>query len=426
MQCLAPVYCNLLYTTVLVLSSALNHVTDAVSINGIWPDENTIDWYGANKLCQQEGGDLVTIANDDVLQNITQTLHSNSTYWIGGLIKQGGWMWAKDSKYITQSPLGCFNITDDLLRLEVTYPHNQAQTCINWCKNKMKRDYAILQNDTCWCMYDIFNFMAVNESQCNVACPGDRRQPCGGSMAYTIYKATVHVRWANLGPPSVMKKLDCASILMWNTGELHWYADNCALFCHYLCRHDDSESCSRVNQPAPCTIKSKLEARWQQAAAKCEEDGGYLDEFGLNEGKAYVTSSDLHCTWTGLTRSNAIWSDGSHIVFDPVVDLEETRNESQLCLSLSVGGGGGKIAGRPCSGLARPLCYSGPKTSTEPYSSGEYYSTGSRIESDDGLYRQMALLPTATRLYKVYIYAAVGACIAVITILITIVVVRKR
>ena len=68
-----------------------------------------------------------------------------------------------------------------------TSPASNIQQCVEWCRGT-DSDYAALSDQECWCSNDLNNYdMSTLQSSCNIPCPGDEEQICGGTDVTSVY-----------------------------------------------------------------------------------------------------------------------------------------------------------------------------------------------------------------------------------------------
>ena len=75
---------------------------------------------------------------------------------------------------------GCGGWVNIPLSANYTSPGSNIQQCIEWCRGLMA-SYAAASGDDCFCSQslDVFD-MSMADSLCNLPCPGDDKQICGG------------------------------------------------------------------------------------------------------------------------------------------------------------------------------------------------------------------------------------------------------
>ncbi|KAK2703220.1 xylosyltransferase oxt-like isoform X2 [Artemia franciscana] len=84
--------------------------------------------------------------------------------------------------------IGCFmhNKTENILPYNSSFEDNSVTSCVNNC-TLAGRTYAGVQNQECYCGDDALLLTNRSETSCNVLCPGNNSQTCGGNEAIGIY-----------------------------------------------------------------------------------------------------------------------------------------------------------------------------------------------------------------------------------------------
>ncbi|KAE9567213.1 hypothetical protein CGMCC3_g16634 [Colletotrichum fructicola] len=91
------------------------------------------------------------------------------------------------------NPMGCF-IDDHTLATESTKAGGSSLTvdkCQAACWSEGFRYAGVKSGTECWCGSFVGGDWAANQTSCNVPCPGDAKQTCGGKALLLVFEAQV-------------------------------------------------------------------------------------------------------------------------------------------------------------------------------------------------------------------------------------------
>lgn len=107
-------------------------------------------------------------------------------------------------KLAPYGPIGCKEIDDDSMVFNVAdpgppikfeEPGMTIEKCYDVCNPEATIYFAIRQAKVCYC-YDAYQFEKVADTNCNIPCPSNETQICGGDPAWSVYEM-----WAWIPPP---------------------------------------------------------------------------------------------------------------------------------------------------------------------------------------------------------------------------------
>jgi hypothetical protein len=89
---------------------------------------------------------------------------------------------------------GCFN--DNAASRDINgyaFPVDNSQTlvtCITACQDKGFAYAGVQSGNMCMCSNNFGNYGGVETSKCNIPCPGQSNQMCGGNLLNSVFSTT--------------------------------------------------------------------------------------------------------------------------------------------------------------------------------------------------------------------------------------------
>ncbi|XP_065557258.1 xylosyltransferase oxt-like isoform X2 [Artemia franciscana] len=92
---------------------------------------------------------------------------------------------------------------------------NTVELCIDFCRDGMGAAYAGVEfGAECHCGYKINSIQELNYRQCNIACPGDSLQNCGGDLAINVFSTGA----TEIEPPKLPNHETSPAVLAFHIG----------------------------------------------------------------------------------------------------------------------------------------------------------------------------------------------------------------
>ncbi|XP_063422771.1 uncharacterized protein LOC134707157 isoform X2 [Mytilus trossulus] len=258
-------------------------------------------WVEAKVFCEQKGGRLLNrdTDNDAVFRQRTD-IPLQQEIWIGHYRGLSGWM----------EHIGCFSQRSlGVSWYGVKTENNSAAICQTICN---ATDYFALQGSTCLCSYN--NFVNTSwltpETKCNMVCPGNGTEQCGGSNSINVYHR-VHGNLIQYQADSY-PNLHCAMMNCSSTTEWTYMEHECHNNLTALCG-----SGVLVNEPAT----------WLTAQSLCKNYGSLVGIHNMVSNCA-VSNDVKREFWIGVYRNYVDLVLKDLIVQNPVFGCYSLRKES--------------------------------------------------------------------------------------------------
>ncbi|KAK3105692.1 hypothetical protein FSP39_003539 [Pinctada imbricata] len=314
-------------------------------------------WRKARESCNEEGNELLQIKSEQQFSQLQVTLGNpkqKETYWVGAKETRQRWNWAHERRDLHEETIGCYGSHVDS-NIYTNFTNNHPAICSGFCRTMMRRQYSGLQGHKCYCFYGIEQLIWRNLSSCNLECPGNPFQTCGGANEMNIFHNWEVVSWGLHEPSAIGSGKDCAYILLSKDGIIKWYSGRCTLRQKFVCKINSVSVCSWVNKTAPCYYVMADKVTWFEARQRCFWTGGYLADAEIENAENLNLGEDVF--WAGLSRIGQSWIDGTP------VDLQYLRHtegiaEIMSCLALRFNGAklGWTLESRLCNEHHGSIC----------------------------------------------------------------------